>query len=185
MLKFKILKYLPPYGPLPEQFTNGPRMYREGFTVEFYPENGEKWVGNFQLGLGGISQGGYGVNDVFKHPNGRNLIVVAGGQAYIVDPETRELMDTFGGQIEYVAEVTELQEIVFGNGLELKAIGTEGLRWKTPRLSWDGMRSVIRVGTKLSGESYNPLSDSWAPFSVDLINGNTEGGSYFEDDRYE
>jgi hypothetical protein len=183
MLKYKILQYLPPYGPLPEQFTNGPRMYREGFVVEFYPENGEKWVGNFQEGLGGISSGVGGISNVFKHPNGKHLIVIANGQAYVIGPETRELVSEFGGQIEFSLEVIELQEIVFGNGLWFIAIGPEGLRWKSHRLSWDGMRLIRRDGYILTGESYNPMSDSWSSFSIDIKSGTTEGGSYFEDDE--
>jgi hypothetical protein len=48
MLRYKIYKYPPPYGPFTEQFTYGPKVYREGFIVEFYPEKSDKWIGNFQ-----------------------------------------------------------------------------------------------------------------------------------------
>ncbi len=148
-------------------------MYREGLAVEFYTDKGETWVGNFQLGLAGVS-------DATPHPNGRDVIVIAGGQAYIIDPETRSLVTHFGGQIEKIIDVPELQEIVFGNGLWFACIGSEGLMWKTRRLSWDGMRSLLLDVTTLSGEAYDPRDDSWWPFSVDLTNGQVEGGSYDE-----
>jgi len=171
-MKFKVLPYRPPQGPLPEQFSPGPRMYREGLAVEFSEDDGRTWVGNFQRGLGGAS-------DAIAHPNGKHVIVVAGGQGYIVDPETRSLVATFGGQIESIITVPELQEIVFGNGISFTAIGHEGLRWETHRLSWDGMQALLRAGTMLSGEAYDPRDDSWRPFSVNLNDGHTDGGSYY------
>ena len=48
---FRVLKGLPPYGPMekpfPERFG---RSGSEGFVVEFLPEESEKWVGNFEPG---------------------------------------------------------------------------------------------------------------------------------------
>jgi hypothetical protein len=95
-----------------------------------------------------------------------------------VNPETRELVTEFGGQIEYFLLLEDHQEIVFDNGLEFMAIGGEGECWKTERLSWDGMRSIIQTGNILSGEGYNAMTDSWYSFSVNLDDGKSEGGAY-------
>jgi len=172
MLKFKILDHLPPYGPNPEPF--GWRYPREGFVVEFYPEKKPAWVGNFAPGGGG------GISDVVEHPNGKHLIVVANGDGYIIDAETRTLQSTFSWGIFYFDLVPELQEIVFGNPIYFFAIGPTGLRWRTRDIAWgDGIRAIKRNGTNLSGESYNPLYDSWNKFSVNLVDGEAQGGSSF------
>jgi hypothetical protein len=170
MPKFKIRKYLPEnYGPIPEQFSaTGKGKYSEGFVVEFYPAASEKWVGNFQPGL-------CGYNDVIEHPNSIDIVVVAGGQAYVVNPETRTLLNTFGGVIHQIIAVPELKEIVFGDPWRFTAIGNEGLKWKTHDLAVDGMRDIRRIGTSLLGEA-SDLGDLWLPFSVDLTDGSVTGG---------
>lgn len=172
MQKFKILNGLPAYGPLPEQFSStGMGKHREGFVVEFFPRNSQNWIGNFQPGLGGV-------DDVIEHIDADHVIVLAGGQAYVVDPETRSIVNDFGGQIEHVISISELQILLFGNGLWFEAIGQSGFIWRTRRLSWDGMRSINHNGNALSGEGYDPMTDSWVPFFVDLSSGNSTGGSY-------
>lgn len=146
-------------------------MHREGFVVEFSPQGSQKWIGNFQPGLGGI-------DDVVEHIDGNHIIVIAGGQAYVIDPKTRLLVNDFGGQIEYVDSILELQMLLFGNGLWFEAIGERGFIWRTRRLSWDGMRAIRQEGISLSGEGYDPMTDSWVSFTVDLTSGDAKGGSY-------
>ena len=172
MKKFKILKGLPAYGPLPEQFSStGMGKHSEGFVVEFFPNNRQKWIGNFQPGLGGA-------NEVIEHLDGKHIIVVSAGQAYVIEPETRSLVKDFGGQIEHVISISELKILLFGNGLWFEAIGPKGFIWKTRRLSWDGIRSIRHEGMTLFGEGYDPMADSWVPFTVDLFSGDAKGGSY-------
>jgi hypothetical protein len=171
MPKFIILNHIPPYGATPQAF--GWTDPREGFVVEFIPENKPTWVGNFKPGIGGI-------NDVVEHLNGKYLIVIAKGDGYIVDPETRDLVLTFSWGIDYYVLVPELNEIVFGNLCYFLAIGTAGLLWTTRDIAWgDGIRAITRTKTSLSGESYNPMDDSWIPFSIDLADGSAKGGSSF------
>jgi len=172
MSKFKILPGLPAYGPLPEQFSStGMGKHSEGYIVEFYSKNGQKWVGNFQPGMGHV-------DEVFEHPDGKNLIVVSAGQAYVIEPETRTLITNFGGQIEHVISLPESQMLIFGNGLWFEAIGSDGFLWKTQRISWDGMRSIRNNEVMVTGEAYDPMTDSWLSFSVDLCTGKSTGGSY-------
>ena len=80
--KFKILAGLPVYGDLPEQFSaTGIGMHREGFVVQFFPsEKIASWIGNFQRGLNFF-------DEAFEHPDGSSVVVVAGGECYIVDVE--------------------------------------------------------------------------------------------------
>jgi hypothetical protein len=169
---FEILPGLPSSGPLPEQFSStGHGTHSEGFVVRFLPEQSSPWVGNFQGGFGKC-QG------VFVHPNGCHLIVVATGQAYIVEPESRALLDHFGADIASVVEVPEIDALLFTNGLWFEAYGASGLLWRSRRVSWDGVRSLSRTKLTLHGEAYSPLDDAWHPFSLDLASGHAKGGSY-------
>lgn len=171
MARHQVLTGLPAYGPPAEPFTAGGHgAHREGFVVGFADMEGRRWVGNFQPGLGGV-------DTAVDHPDGRRLIVIAGGQGYVVDPEDPSYRDFFGGQIEVVLPLPN-PGLLLGNGLWFEAIGPEGLLWRSDRISWDGMRSLKITGPNLSGEAWDPLSDSWVPFALDLITGRSRGGSY-------
>ena len=77
---FRILPGLSATGPWPEQFTaTGRGSHSEGVVVEFNPDTSRSWVGNFQ-------PGGTAYDTVIVHPNGREVIVIAHGQAYLIDP---------------------------------------------------------------------------------------------------
>src|SRR5690606_11352541 len=107
MAEFRELPGLPAYGPMPLQFSStGQGAHREGFVVEFLPDTDECWVGNFQPGLSSYS-------GVIAHPDGRRVVVVAGGEAYIVAPHAKKVEEMFGGAIEFAAFVSEIQALVF------------------------------------------------------------------------
>src|SRR5689334_7941654 len=112
MVDFEILPGLPPYGPMAEGFSaSGQGMHREGLVVRFMPLSAEAWVGNFQGGPASDC------NQVLGHPNGREVIVIAGGQGYIVDVCARKCLGTFGGIVNSVFEVRDQNLVIFGNGL--------------------------------------------------------------------
>ena len=171
--RYEILAGLPATGPIPEQFSEtGLGKHSEGFVVRFHPSTGgESWVGNFQ--------GGFGECDgVYPEPGSVHLIVVSAGQAYVIDPENRALVRTFGGAIQGVLSVPDLGLLVFDNGIWLEGLGACGLNWKTRRLSWDGFRQIRLVGTSLCGEAYAPHANTWHGFEVNLETGHAKGGSY-------
>jgi hypothetical protein len=145
-------------------------MHSEGFIVEFTPAPDSTWIGNFQ---GGVS----GVSDVLEHPDGTSLIVIARCQAYVVNPESRELLGTFGGTIESAIPVAGQSFIIFGNGLWFEGYGAAGCLWRSRRISWDGMRDLSLHDDRLSGEAWG-IEDVWLPFSLDIYNGECEGGAY-------
>jgi len=172
MAEFRELPGLPAYGPMPLQFSStGQGMHREGFVVEFLPGREDKWVGNFQLGLTGYRA-------VVAHPDGRCFIVISGGEAYVVDPRAKKVEEVFGGQIEFVALVSEIDALVFGNGLWFDIVRPDGCRATTRRISWDGMTEIAINGSRLRGQAYDPLSESSVPFEVNLLDATHTGGSY-------
>lgn len=167
-----MLPGLPATGPWPEQFSaSGHGTHREGFVLEFCPEGKPSWIGNFQ-------PGGTGYSAVIPHPDGTSLIVIAGGQAYVIHPAERRLVTTFGGDLDVALAVPALSMLVFGNGIRLEAWDGSGLRWQTRRIAWDGMHAVRIEDEQIKGEAWSPLDDCEYPFSVDLTTGAVEGGSY-------
>jgi hypothetical protein len=153
---------------LPTQFPSGSGRYREGFVVEFQNETGA-WVGNFMGGATGFTK-------VFEHLDGRSVIVIAGGQGYVVNSDSQEV-STFGGALTGIA-YRGVDRFVFSTFTELEAYGTTGLRWRTRRLSWDGFRSFRAEGGILQGEAWTPIGEKWTEFSVDLSTGEATGGAY-------
>jgi hypothetical protein len=150
----------------------GTGVHSEGFVVEFTSATGERWVGNFRGGLYGAS----GVLAVLGRPD--QALVLANGQAYVIEPETAALVRAFGGQIADVFSVPDHDSMILGNGLWFECVGPEGLRWMTRRLSWDGMMEVALHGQQLHGRAFNPIDDTWSPFEVDIDTGEVTGGSY-------
>ena len=136
MSTFEVLAGLPPYGPEALAFSaTGLGTHSEGFVVRFVTDDRSDWVGNFQPGFTSCFA-------IVRHPNGHNYIVVAGGQAYIIDPCNPKSWEHFGASIEFVLEIKDVNGVLFGNGIAFEFIGSNGTRWKSRRISWDGMADL-------------------------------------------
>jgi hypothetical protein len=169
---FRQLPGLPGEGPAPLQFTaTGQGSHREGFVIEFHPPSRQPWVGNFQPGLAGFST-------VVLHPDGRSVVVISGGQAYQIDPESQSIISQFGGGIAGCMVIPTRSMLVMSDDIRLWALQPAGIAWQTERISWDGIRSLTVSGSDIAGEAYDPMTDSWTPFSVSLDSGRVTGGSY-------
>jgi hypothetical protein len=171
--KFEVLPGLPTYGPMHEQFSKtGRGTHSEGLAVRFFPVAGESWVGNFQRGWTNF-------DEVIGHPNGKDVIVIGGGQGYIVKPDDRIYRGYFGGPMTVgVIPVVGLSLVVFCDVTYLGAIGINGLAWTTRRISWDGIRILVVAEKVIRGECWSPIENVWIPFTLDLLTGDVQGGSY-------
>ncbi len=170
---WEILDGLPAYGPAAQPFSaTGFGTHSEGVVVKFLATSGE-WMGNFQRGMSSC-------DEVFQHPDGRHLVVVAGGTAYVVDPEARLLARHFGAQIEHVIPIPGEPLVLLSNGLWLEALDARGTAWRSRRISWDGFRGLALDGHLLRGEAYAPegVDGAWYGFEVDVRSGEVTGGSY-------
>jgi hypothetical protein len=66
--------------------------------------------------------------------------------------------------------------VVFANYTELVAYGASGMKWRTKRLAWDGLK-VIAVGDRtLVGEYWDIPEEGMRRFEVDLLTGAASGG---------
>jgi hypothetical protein len=146
----------------------GHAKFSEGFVVEFLPASGDPWIGNFAKGLTTFSK-------AVLHPNSLTVIVVSAGQCYVVDPNTRKLVGTFGGWFVDALEIPARGMIVLQSPIDFSAMNRTGRGWTTRRLSVDGFRSIRVSGEKLIGEAWD-LGDTWTSFEVDLASGKATGG---------
>jgi len=164
---------LPAYGPPATSFSStGKQLYSEGLVIRFTTNDGTSWIGNFQ-------RGGTQYDYINHHPNGKNALIIASGQGYIVDPVDRQLVGLLGGAIVDVFNHPSQRAVVLNQqNLSFAAIGATGNIWQSRRISWDGFRSVKTAGTKLSGEAWSPHNDEWRPFVLDLETGDVVDGSY-------
>jgi hypothetical protein len=153
---------------------NGAREHREGLVVRFYPRKSEPWVGNFMGGLTAF-------NIVLEHPNKIYIIVVAWGEAHIVDPERRIVVDRVSMEVSRVISLPSLGSVIFQGLTDFVAIRADNSGWISPRISWDGFRNVDVHETELFGEAYSWIGDIWAPFKLDLLTGHCTDGIYEKD----
>jgi hypothetical protein len=180
MSSFEILAGLPGIGRLPEQFSaTGAGTHSEGFVVKFYADKMDSWIGNFQPGICAF-------NGAFLHPNRHDVLIVSGGQGYVIDPEARRLLRTIGGAIEAVYESETLRLLVLDQqGLAFQALGPADQVWHTRRLSWDGFRNVRIHESWIEGEGWDVVDERWTTFRVDLFTGRSSGGAYKMEDGKE
>lgn len=175
MVTAKILRGLPPYGPMATPFpSEWGRLGGEGTVVEFRAEAGA-WVGNFQPGLGKLECAG-------DHPDGRHAIVMSAGDLWVVDPNERTAQLVLPG-IEAAFEVQDPNGWIYSReGLALARLGPAGLIWHTRRLSWDGFAQLTILGAEMRGLAWSPFDDQWQPFRVNIRTGMSRGGSYGDED---
>jgi hypothetical protein len=172
ILRFERLPGLPPYGPTAHSF-GGP-IHREGLVVRFFTILGETWVGNFH--------GHFGTDGVLEHPDKRHVVVLSGGDGYLIDPDIPQNVAMFGGGITEFLPLPEFDAILFSDGIRLQAINKDGPWWCSSRISWDGIGRLRNEGATIYGEAFT-LDQMWVPFSFDLRTGRCEGSIYEMDMR--
>lgn len=116
---------------------------------------------------------------VWSCPGPDDLLAVAGGYAYRVN--TAE-----PGRCEFLAlrPVTAIlaapaDDLLLLAGFHhVLALGRDGVRWESARLSWEGVTLREVLDGHLQGEGWDMFADREVPFRVDLRTGEHEGGGY-------
>lgn len=174
-----ILNAPPPVHPM-EKLHHYPVELEEGDRAGAYlrvvprPPAINPWYGFFAVGFDSDQV----VNAVCSCPDSDALCAVAGGYAYVVaatDParwfqiEQRPVVD--------VRADPESGLLLFAGFTAITALGREGVRWTTAKLSWEGV-SMAEIGDgKLHGRGWDAMSDKEVPFEVDLATGKHTGGA--------
>ena len=132
------------------------------------------WVANFPLGHSSYST-------AVAHPNGHDLVVIAGGLGYVVRPGDRTLIETFGGSVRGVWPAPAFNLLIFNDsGVAFRALGSEGWAWKTPRISWEGFEGIEIAEKTMYGRAWNAVGQCWQPFRIEIATGDVRGGAYSE-----
>ena len=164
---------LPGQGDRPCQYSaTGQGTHREGYVVEFIPNHGQPWVGNFQPGVTSLT-------DLAEFPHNNSVLVVANGQGYLIDVQSRTLLAQYESDIDFLFTRPAEEWVITGSATDFSAFRGAAKLWCTRRISWDGFRNLAVVANALTGDAWC-FDDSWHAFSVDLKNGNVTGGSYCE-----
>src|SRR5512140_1985144 len=128
MTTIEILPHLPSYQPPDHVFSaTGHGMHTEGLVVRVEPSIGSPWCGNFIRTDGNWDA-------AFIHPDGEQVIVVAGGQGYLVNPIQPPSVHFFGGFL--TQSVTSDAYLVLADNIAVFVFEPAAPMWVSPRLAW-------------------------------------------------
>jgi len=124
-----------------------------------------RWFGSFERGRQRVST-------ACVMPDGKHLFVVEGA-GYIIDAQSRTLVETIGTDVAGVALDAQPPNLLVVNhdGVRLEAFGRSGWLWKTEAISVGGFRRVALMGDTLVGEALHPKRTTWTLFVVYLPTG--------------
>ncbi len=119
-MQFEVIPGLPPYGPAALPFSvTGMGTHSEGYVIRFLPAAGDAWVGNFQPGETPLFK-------VIPHPNERWVVVIAGGEAYVVDAGTQTLIECLPGWHNVIYEVPSLHSWLLTGDCDVMLLDLRG-----------------------------------------------------------
>ena len=174
--RYEILNGLPPYGPMyiPISGEEEP-FYSEGYVVKFKKSDGEEWVANFRPGWTDY-------NNIFDFPEHNTLVVFAGGQGYIMNPDEQKPKSTFGLTIKDVIQ-KEDGSLICSDDIHILVLDNKsGEFWKSDQISWDGIKDLKLLDNKVRGQTYDPTNSNqpWSDFELNLETKEIKGGSFQE-----
>lgn len=176
--RYEILGSLPTYGPMYVPVTdNGEPFYSEGFTVRLYTADGTEWVANFQPGWTDLKE-------IIEFEKTQNLLVVACGTCYLMNPDDTKPLVVFGVGYSDIFKASN-DRLVMQDQTHLTIIEPDGSHWHTERISWDGFKEIKIENSIITGLSYDPMhdADEWVHFSYDIDTKVLIGGSYHRYDN--
>jgi hypothetical protein len=109
---------------------------------------------------------------VWAAPDPRAMCCVAGGYAYVIDTAAPERF-TFVSlrPVLEVREAAEAEMLLFVGHRTILAWGRDGQLWESEKLSDEGVTVTATDGWTLRGLGWNMITDTDAPFTLDLQTG--------------
>lgn len=118
------------------------------------------------------------LSGVFEWPDSSLVCVVSQGRGYIADTDDpSHCGEVSAFPITAVASIPQRGLVVLCDLLKVIAYSSKGLAWKTPRLSWDGLKLTEATSDVVAGEAWDATADRWVPFSVEVETGKHRGGA--------
>jgi len=171
--RFEILESLPTYGPMYIPVTGDDEpYYSQGFAVRFYKDDKTNWVANFKPSWTGL-------NAIYEFEDQQNLLVIAGGTCYIMNPNNTKPIEVFGVGYETVIKTLD-GRLILQDSINITVIEPNVEHWDTERISLDGLKDLKLDGNLITGLSFDPMNEKeeWVKFVVDLETRKVTGGSY-------
>ncbi|MEO6776265.1 MAG: hypothetical protein ABI467_25155, partial [Kofleriaceae bacterium] len=154
-------------------FSDGRVAGQDGVLVRVEPVAAERWIGIFAFGSFRSSA----ATRVLSMPNPDVFCVVAKGAGYLVSAAKPDVWEAV--LVHPVIDVRAIAEaglVIFTNFTELMAYGAQGVRWRTKRLAWDGLK-IVSIGDRtLLGEYWDMRTEAVQQFEVELATGASRGG---------
>jgi len=141
-------------------------------VIEFIPEVSLPWVGNFRQFSAGLP------NTVHLELGSPAVVIVAGGAGYVIDCEEHRLIRDFSIPVEHCWHQPDVDALIISDGLHFEAFNATRTLWRSRRVSWGGIKIIDRSGTIVRGEAYDPMSNTWQSFQLNVLDGIVEGGTY-------
>src|SRR5262245_47631204 len=136
----------------------------KGLVVEFADGDGRAWIGNFRKGTTALSQ-------IALHPNGRDVVVIADGAMWIVDPQQRTAQDLWRDAQE-AWRLQNPDRVVVSDGRSFRCLDANGERWRTaPLTKRTGFEELRLEGERLRGRALTIPTEAWIPFKINLQSG--------------
>jgi hypothetical protein len=149
-------------------------LARGALILMVRPTTGGSFLATCALGFTDASM----PTGVYACPKPAELCAVAGGYAYIIDTEQPERSTHI--PLKPVVEVLSIPShdlLIFVGFHKLYAWGPDGEAWKTDRLSSEGIRISGAEDNTLHGTGWDMFTDRDVAFTVDLKNGQHQGGT--------
>lgn len=150
-------------------------LQRGALFVEVRPAAGGVFLATCALGFRDPSL----PSGVWACPAEDELLAVAGGYAYRIDtgqPERSELLEQ--RPVTGIVAAPESGLLLLAGFHDVLAVGAEGVRWRSARLSWEGLSGLAVQAGQLVGQGWDMFADAEVPFTVDLDSGAHQGGGY-------
>lgn len=150
-------------------------LKRGALLLEVRPTSGGVFLATCALGFRDPSL----PSGVWACPRAESLLALAGGYAYVIDTTMPEsCLHLPLRPVTAVLPAVGEGVLLLAGFHQVCAVDENGLRWTTPRLSWEGITlSEVRKG-QLHGLGWDLTTDRELPFSVDLRTGEHEGGGF-------
>ncbi|MDE1155040.1 MAG: hypothetical protein PW735_04840 [Acidobacteriaceae bacterium] len=150
-------------------------LERGALFLHVSPDSGADFLATCALGFAAEDL----PSGVWSCPRAEELLAVAGGYAYLIDtrqPEQATLLEQ-RPVTALLAAPTEGMLLLAGFHNVL-ALGSDGVRWTSSRLSWEGLTLGELCDGKLHGTGWHMMDDNELPFVLDLRTGQHTGGGF-------
>jgi hypothetical protein len=128
-------------------------------------ENQSPWVGVFGQGRGDLS-------GFWSMPSSNHLLVCAGSVGYVVNAtDPADWKPAIFAHIVQVYAAVAQGLLLVADFCHVAAYGSAGVKWKSDRLTLDGVKIESADSTSVTVRAYTPKTEQWDVLRLSLENG--------------